>query len=1007
MISDDLNNWISSEGETVSIQMGYRMLLHDLSHFYFIESGDVDLFILHVVGLLAEEEDPFFIKMSETNRCFLGDLIIGSLTFLCNATENQVIYPFEITPNIHPNKIILKANNKTVIRKVSLEKIAEAIEKNAAWKEEFMMLTEKWILNLSGCLKLPLPQGEIHYLENGITQSDSNNTTYLLPRHRIHSHHMLLGWVKLHSGTIVFFHETKTAFSNQTLYLPITPTEWFQFLEPGEIELLTFRPSLKLEELFQAVLHFHNIILTTKKETEETEKSLELVDIAAREETSNRRFSLMLGRLGTVLEKGKKYKLKHVGVSFLEALEIIADSLGRKILPTKINKEIPQADQVYSLCSRSKIFTREVNLTKGWWKQAPLPLLVEIIRKSPKPAAALPTPEGQYELIDPDNLMIKQPIDSKLSKRILQKATLFYQSLGDALHLPLLKILTLFTKPCKRDFLMVLLSGLLATAVSLFIPFFNEILFDEVFPSSDYTLLQQLILGMIVLAITQSLFILVRGYAIMRIQSIFTHNLESALWIRMLELPLGFFRKFSTGDLYNRISSVTTIRDAIAGNFSRIILDTLFSVIYFFSMFYYSLTLTGISLILFLIGTLIGVWAFRSGITIQRKIQEIKGEIYGKVLQIIGGISKIKIYGVEKRVFTTWAESLAELIQLEINQNYLKVIMTTMNTSIPPVMSFIIMTGFMLMRYWNAEDNIAYYTLGRYMAFSSAFMLFSFGYFSFLASFMELLHVIPTWERSRVIIDSPKEVKEHESVDIELKGKIELSHIFFRYDQNSRYIHRDISLHADPGEFIAIVGRVGCGKSTLIKLLLGFETAERGGVFFDDNDLSSLDIQQVRSQIGVVSQNCKVIDATIRENITGGKICSHKEVMEAVKIAGLEKVIEELPMGLRTYLSHGVETLSGGQLQRMFIARALIGKPKILILDEATNALDNTTQRLVIENIDHLNVTRILIAHRLNTVVKADRIYVMREGRIVEFGNYEELMKMNGYFSKLVELQRL
>ncbi len=205
------------------------------------------------------------------------------------------------------------------------------------------------------------------------------------------------------------------------------------------------------------------------------------------------------------------------------------------------------------------------------------------------------------------------------------------------------------------------------------------------------------------------------------------------------------------------------------------------------------------------------------------------------------------------------------------------------------------MIGLMLFKFYSDPKHPVTFTVGEFMAFSAAFGLFSKYYFSVFSSLSSYIGMVPSWERCKVVLDAVPEVPEKTYLNVELKGKIELTNIYFRYDADSPYIHSDVSLKADPGEFIAIVGRSGCGKSSLINLILGFEAPEKGGIFFDDKDISSFDVQKVRSQFGVVSQNSKVIDGTIRDNITGGKICTQEEIMEAIRKAEFQSVLDELP----------------------------------------------------------------------------------------------------------------
>jgi ABC-type bacteriocin/lantibiotic exporter with double-glycine peptidase domain len=231
--------------------------------------------------------------------------------------------------------------------------------------------------------------------------------------------------------------------------------------------------------------------------------------------------------------------------------------------------------------------------------------------------------------------------------------------------------------------------------------------------------------------------------------------------------------------------------------------------------------------------------------------------------------------------------------------------------------------------------------------------------------------------------------------------------VSFRYRKEGRLTLNDVSIHANPGECIALVGPSGSGKSTIVNLLLGFETPSSGAVLLDGHDLSSLDLAAVRRQIGVVQQDSRLMSQTIFENIACGGPCTLDDAWEAARAAGLAEDIERMPMGMHTVVSEGGSNLSGGQRQRLLIARALVLRPKILLFDEATSALDSRTQQIVTESVQRLKATRVVVAHRLSTIRQADRIYVIEAGRVVQQGSFEDLACQPGLFAQLTKPQLL
>ncbi|MFE6489952.1 ATP-binding cassette domain-containing protein, partial [Streptomyces sp. NPDC057757] len=276
----------------------------------------------------------------------------------------------------------------------------------------------------------------------------------------------------------------------------------------------------------------------------------------------------------------------------------------------------------------------------------------------------------------------------------------------------------------------------------------------------------------------------------------------------------------------------------------------------------------------------------------------------------------------------------------------------------------------------------------------------------FTSAAVTAMGVVPMLERLRPILEEKPEVDDSKADPGDLSGRLGLSHVTFRYGEDGPAALQDVTLAIEPGEFVAVVGPSGSGKSTVLRLLLGFERPESGTVLYDGQDLGELEVSAVRRQCGVVLQNGALLAGDIKANIVGSTNHTLDDAWAAAEMAGIDKDIAAMPMGMNTVLSEGTSTLSGGQRQRLMIARALVSRPRIVFFDEATSALDNPTQRLVTESTRRLNATRVVIAHRLSTVAEADRIIVMDQGRVVQQGRYEELLAdRDGLFARLASRQ--
>jgi len=294
------------------------------------------------------------------------------------------------------------------------------------------------------------------------------------------------------------------------------------------------------------------------------------------------------------------------------------------------------------------------------------------------------------------------------------------------------------------------------------------------------------------------------------------------------------------------------------------------------------------------------------------------------------------------------------------------------------------------------------------MAFNVAYGSVSGAIMALAGIAMTAVNIKPLLEMVKPIIEAVPENSKNKKIITSLSGVIEINSLSFRYENNSPLILDNISLKIKSGEYVAIAGRTGCGKSTLFRLLLGFEKPETGAIYYDGQDLEKIDVSSLRQCIAVDMQGGKLFPGSIFSNIIiGAPWMTLEDAWEAAKLAGVDDDIRAMPMNMHTMISEGSGGISGGQRQRILIARAVVSKPKIILLDEATSALDNITQKHVSESIGKLKSTRVVIAHRLSTIQHCDRIIVLEGGRIAEDGSYDKLIAKQGFFYDLAKRQTL
>jgi ATP-binding cassette subfamily C protein len=491
-------------------------------------------------------------------------------------------------------------------------------------------------------------------------------------------------------------------------------------------------------------------------------------------------------------------------------------------------------------------------------------------------------------------------------------------------------------------------------------------------------------------------------YASLRMETKADSDLEAAVMDRLLKLPVGFFKQYSAGDLAARAGAIPAIRKKIFNIVLSCFMNFIFSFVYMAQAYRFCPYFAKWGILFCIFPILFSSVTSLATYNMEKSLVDCQGKIQGMLLQFLTGIEKISNTNSEKRAFEQWSSEYIRQTKISYRLGIIGIGTSVVNLIYPTVVSIMF---YYLFGSAIKDGTIEGFTTGTFMAFLSAYGSFQGAFLGIAGSLLEIRDLIPLSKRIRPIIEEKPEAEESKPPVEKLKGSIEVSHLNFRYSPDSPLVLHDVSMKIEPGQFVAIVGNSGAGKTTLFRLLLGFEHPESGSIFYDDHDINTIDIGSLRRQLGVVLQNDSVLQGTILQNIVGSSGLKEADAWEAARKVSFDKDIEEMPMGMFTMIPAGGMTLSGGQLQRLIIARAIIKNPRILIFDEATSALDNLTQQTVRKSLDELNVTRVIIAHRLSTVINADNIYVMKDGKVIESGNYDSLMAENGYFAQLAKRQ--
>lgn len=552
----------------------------------------------------------------------------------------------------------------------------------------------------------------------------------------------------------------------------------------------------------------------------------------------------------------------------------------------------------------------------------------------------------------------------------------------------------------KQEIGSIAAAGLGTALLGMLVPLAAAWIFDDIVPAGAGGLLVAAGIALLLAAIFGSVLATARALAITRVTGRGQTAMAAGVVDRVLRLPARFFKTVSAGDFNQRLEALEGIRQLVTATLLNAGLTLVFALVYLVLLFTYDvrMALTGLALT-FVYAAAVILTRFAQ-VAPLREAAERDGKLAGLTFEILDGVAKLRSANAEPRALARWDKAYAlERAAAAKGQR-------VGNHSMAFSDSWEIIT---LMGLFATAILLAGADLppGQFIAFLAAFGIFQSSFTGFCESVMAIQTARPLAERARPILVTEPEAAAGRADPGRLSGDIQASGLSFGYDNAMAPLIDGLSFSVKPGEHLAVVGGSGSGKSTILRLLLGFEKPLTGSLAYDGQELASLDPSRVRSQIGVVLQSSQLFAGSIHENIRGATNASLEECMEAAQRAGLADDLAGFPMGLHTPITEGAGTLSGGQRQRILIARALAGNPPLLFFDEATSALDNATQAIVSRTLDEMQATRITIAHRLSTVRNATRICVLEKGKFVESGSFSELMAANGAFAALARRQLL
>lgn len=963
---------LADSGEEMSVEAGRPLLISDPEQVLLVLSGHIDLFLVDI-----EAGEP-----------------VGARFHLFRVKNSQAV--FEISSGAHTEQAVVATTAPgTRLTRVPLEKL-RALANTHPPDNYVLTVLEDWISNVATAAAHRGPPRRFLPLEPGGEVTAGDKEVPVVPSRGI-------VWVRHLGGKSLYLGNEQIAPLGQDGYFPVSRSGWLLAAPESRLTCLDTASLTASDPEWRSLQSFHEVAFTSfvlnRRRAEQTERER----LQARATADAGLIDSSLTKLGAPLSKEYDEAVSHDGGfddPLLTACRIVGGHLGIDLKASRSAKAKTQMnDPVAAIARASGVRVRRIVLKGKWWKKDSGPMLAFTANDN-RPVALIPRSSTSYRMINPG-----QGSPSIVSRRVADTlsgaAYAFYRPFPHK-KLNAADILKFGIRGCEKDIGTILAMGTLTGLLGLAIPILTGILFDTVIPGAQRGQLIQIAAILVVTAISSSLFTLTRNLAVLRLEGRMDVSVQAAVWDRLLSLPAPFFRDYASGDLATRAMGINSIRRQLTGITFSSILSSVFSVFSFGLLFYYSVKLALLAMVLVAIASTVTAVRGLLRLKYQRELSEIAGKISGMVLEFINGIAKFRVSGTENRAFAVWAAQFARQKRVALDARRISNSVAVFNSAFTVISSAAV---FYLTADLIQQPGTAGLSTGSFLAFSAAFGQFMGATLDVGTRLVGILGIIPLYERAKPILQTLPEVDAAKHDPDDLQGGIEVNHVAFRYREDSPLVLRDVSLSFQPGQFVAIVGSSGSGKSTLMRLLLGFEKPESGAIYYDGQDLSGLDIQSVRRQIGTVLQNGRVVDGDIFTNIIGSKPLTIDDAWEAARMSGLDEDIKAMPMGMHTFISNEGGGLSGGQRQRLMIARAVVSKPRILFFDEATSALDNRTQAAVSQSLESLKTTRVVIAHRLSTIRNADKIYVLDKGALVQSGSYSELIEQEGPFRDLAQRQ--
>ena len=948
--------------------------LDDPDNAWFIDRGAVDLFLLEFKDGMEHAPPQHLL------RCQSGRLLPGV------APDEQDDYQKDTTL-----RLIAKGLPGTLLKRLPASLLSEVDPADLAEQ------TDTWLTAITKGLSrfvshLPRPTA---LAEPGLTQTLAPCTL---------SVQRGVVWVSEQSGSATLFMDMidqaqlAEASGPHQAVIPLTRTSWLTLFKEATVSGKSTETLARQGMLPSALASFHSVAFNLER----LNRRLAVVDDAnlERERTTSRRTAENAARqrLFNIYDLPIDRDAKVEDTALPDALQIIGRHEGIDFRIPAPSRPSDSPIGLVDILDASGVRARRVRFKdEGAWWRGDSNALLAFRSEDGQPIALLPGMFGRYREIDPVSKRSVR-VTADRAGALEEEAWMFYRPLPSGKVKPA-DLLGIALHGSGANLLRLVMAGLPGGLIKLLPALALGFVANHIVAGGSAGALYTVAVSLAGFGLIGALLQLLQSSALMRFEGRSASRVEAAFWDRLMRLPPKILHRQPAGDLAMSGMTFQNVRDDLQGVIADSLLSVIFLLPVFGVIFFYDATLGGIALVFSLASLLVTVVLGLRQISPYGRMISAARRVTGRLFQIIGGIAKLRVENAEGSAFAIWARDYREQKRAEVEMGALEGHSRAFGDALP-----FLAAGVLLFAVVTVGDGIV--PIGDFLVVYTVFIVFQSAIARLGESFGTIAAMLPAFDQMRPLLSSiPETSDEGEPVE-RLGGDVLFDRISFRYDPDGPLILDDVTIHARPGEFVAIAGESGAGKSTLFRLALGIDRPSAGAVYYDGRDLKSLNLKQVRRKIGSVPQSIGLHPQDLWDNLVSHhEKVAIDEVWSAARVAEIEDQIKGMPMGLMTMVGTRGSVLSGGESQRVTIARSVIGRPRIMLFDEATNWLDNESQAKVMRNLTALTSTRIVIAHRLSTLEKADRIYVMQAGKVVQSGSFSELMEVDGIFKDLVKRQ--